>query len=297
MMKTKIMNWIEGHPLAAFFILAYAISWGIEIPLALSIRGVIRTDIPFSLHYLAGYGPMLAAIVMTLLTAGRTGLKNLFVRMGKWQAKLVWWLIAISPLGIYLLVGVFQWSQLYLRLYQPGILDLQDMFSWVMLEQWNVLLNLGWVDFLPGLGLAALPVWLVTFGIGEETGWRGYALPRLQKDHEPLSASVILWLFWALWHLPLFFYSYDFSILPGLLTGLLAGAIALTWLYNSSGGSILIVAIWHGTFNFVTACISCKTGTAAAIMSTIVILWALVLVFHHLRSKPAGSGKDVLSTN
>lgn len=100
------------------------------------------------------------------------------------------------------------------------------------------------------LGLAALPLWILTFGIGEETGWRGFALPRLQRGRSALSATIILWVFWALWHLPLFFYSYEASILPGFLIGLLAGAITLTWLYNSTSGTILLVALWHGTFNF-----------------------------------------------
>ena len=65
----------------------------------------------------------------------------------------------------------------------------------------------------------------MTFGLGEETGWRGFALPRLQRGHSALSATLILWALWALWHLPLFFYSYDLSVVPGLTIGLLAGAV------------------------------------------------------------------------
>ncbi|MDZ7336120.1 MAG: CPBP family intramembrane metalloprotease [candidate division KSB1 bacterium] len=93
-------------------------------------------------------------------------------------------------------------------------------------------------------------LWLLTYGIGEETGWRGYALPRLQKNHSALSATVILWVFWALWHLSAFFYLYDPTIVIGFLLGVLAGAIVFTWLYNSTGGSILMVTLLHGVFNF-----------------------------------------------
>lgn len=296
-MKTKLSAWLESHPLAAFFALACAISWAIEIPLALTNRGIIGSDIPFSLHYLAGYGPMLAAIVMTVLTGGKTGLKGLFKRMSKWRVKPIWWLVAITPLGIYLLAGIFQWSQLYGRLYKPDILSVLDMLQWVIQAQWSALLNLGWINFLPGLGLAALPMWVLTFGIGEETGWRGYALPRLQKSHGPLAASLILWAFWATWHLPLFFYVYSFSILPGFLSGLLAGAIMLTWLYDSTGGSILMVAVWHGAFNFTTACIECKASITTSMMSVAIMIWALVLVIHYLQPKPGGVEKEALPTH
>jgi membrane protease YdiL (CAAX protease family) len=128
------------------------------------------------------------------------------------------------------------------------------------------------------LGLVAIPLWILTFGIGEESGWRGFALPRLQKEHSALSATFLLWVFWALWHLPLFFYIYDPDIIPGMLIGLLAGTITFTWLYNSTGGSVLMTAIWHGLFNYTTACTDCKTGLTAAVISTAVMIWAVVIV-------------------
>jgi membrane protease YdiL (CAAX protease family) len=177
--------------------------------------------------------------------------------MTKWKVSPGWWLVAIAPLGLYLLVGYA------LRVVQGTPMDLATM---------------GKVDFLPALGLAALPLWILTFGIGEETGWRGFALPRLQEGRSALLATIILWFFWALWHLPLFFYSYQFSVLPGFLIGLFAGAIVFTWLYNSTGGSVLLVAIWHGAFNFTTACVACKTGVIAAIVSALVMVWAVFIV-------------------
>lgn len=263
MMTSQTKHWMKSRSLFLFFLLAYVISWGIEVPLALQAQGVIDSKLPFSAHYLAGYGPMMAALIMTGLVEGVTGLRNLFGRMLNWRQKPAWWLAAISPLPVYLLVGAILW------LLQGQAIELG---------------SLGQVDFLPGLGLAAFPFWILTFGIGEETGWRGYALPRLQNARSPLSATVILWVFWALWHLPLFFYTYSVSILPGFLTSLLAGAIVFTWLYNGTGGSLLIVAVWHGAFNFVTACTACKTGASAAIVSALVMVWAVLVV---VRYKPA----------
>jgi membrane protease YdiL (CAAX protease family) len=252
-MTVDISSRAKSHSLFAFFVLAYAISWAIEIPLALRARCLIDAPIPFSVHYLAAYGPMLAAIVVTWLTDGRDGLRELFGRMFKWRVRPVWWLVAIAPLALYVLVATA------LRFIQ---------------RRWPDLGALGQIDFLPNLGVGALLLWILTFGFGEETGWRGYALPRLQRGRSALSATVILWVLWALWHLPLFFYSYDLSIAPGLLIGLLAGAATFTWLYNSTGGSILLGAVWHGAFNFTTGCIACKTGATAAILSTLVMVWA-----------------------
>jgi membrane protease YdiL (CAAX protease family) len=208
---------------------------------------------------------MLAAIIVTGLTCGQEGLKELFGRVLKWRVRPVWWLVALAPLALYVLVAVA------LR-FIPG-----QGVDWAAQGQ---------IDFLPNLGFGALLVWFLTFGLGEETGWRGYALTRLQRGHSTLSATVILWVFWALWHLPLFFYLYDATIIVGFLLGLLAGAITFTWLYNSTGGSILLVAVWHAAFNFVTGCVTCKTGVAAALLSTLVMLWAVVLVLA-ARFKPA----------
>lgn len=254
---TVITNWGKRHPLLAYFVLAFALSWVVEIPLALRAQGIIRAEIPFTLHYLAAYGPMLSALILTGLAEGSRGLRELLGRMAKWKVSPGWWLVAAAPLGLYLLVAAALW------LVQGQPIDLAAM---------------GQVDFLPALGLAALPVWILTFGIGEETGWRGFALPRLQEGRSALRATVILWAFWALWHLPLFFYSYEVSVLPGFLTGLFAGAILFTWLYNSTDGSILMTALWHGTFNFATACVTCKTSVSAAVISTLVIVWAVLVV-------------------
>ena len=267
-----IKTWVEKHPLIYFFVLAYALSWFIEIPLALQARGIIKHVFPGSFHYLAGYGPLLSALIITGITGGSEGLQELWSQMTRWRVKPGWWLVSVSPLGIYILATVVLW------LIRGQGIDLATM---------------GQGDYLPSLGLVAIPLWILTFGIGEETGWRGFALPRLQKDRSALSATLLLWVFWALWHLPLFFYSYEPSIIPGMLIGLLAGAITFTWLYNSTGGSVLMVAIWHGLFNYTTACTICKTDPIAAIISTLVMVWAVLVV---LIFKPANLSRTKKQT-
>lgn len=246
-----------SRSLYLFFVLAYALSWAVEIPLALRAQGLVDAHIPFALHYLAAYGPMLAAIVVTGLTEGREGLRELFRRVLKWRLRPAWWLVAIAPLILYGLVAVT------LRAVQG---------------RWPDGAAMGQIDYMPKLGIGALFFWILTFGLGEETGWRGYALPRLQRGRSALAATGVLWALWALWHLPLFFSSYDLSVIPGLLIGLLAGAVTFTWLYNSTRGSILAVAVWHGAFDFTTGCTACKTSVTAAILSALVMVWAVVVV-------------------
>ena len=91
------------------------------------------------------------------------------------------------------------------------------------------------------------------------------------------SATLLLGAAWCLWHLPSFFYNYPGLTLFGLLAfvvSLMSGAVVLTWLYNSTGGSILAAALWHGTFNAATAS---GEGPMPALVSAFVILAAVVI--------------------
>lgn len=263
----------KPRSLRLFFVLAYAISWAVEIPLALKAQGLLDLPVPFSAHYLAAYGPMLSAIIVTWLAGGAEELRALVARMLRWRVRPLWWLVAFAPLLLYALTAV-------------GLRAVQG--------RWPQLSALGQLNFLGDLGLAALPLWVLTFGIGEETGWRGYALPRLQARHGALSATLILWLLWSLWHLPLFFYSYEVTVIPGVVVGLLAGAITFTWLYNSTGGSVLLLAIWHGTFNYTTACTTCGDGATAAVVSTLVMVWAVLVVVLFKPARLSRAQKQVL---
>jgi membrane protease YdiL (CAAX protease family) len=139
---------------------------------------------------------------------------------------------------------------------------------------------LGQANYLPYLGVWVLPLWLVTFGFGEEIGWRGFALPRLQKTMSVQRATLTLALVWVLWHTPAFFYLDTIEslggliIIPGFVIGVLFGAVLLTWLYNGSGGSILAVAVWHALFDLTTAS-EAGQNIVPIVTTAGVILWAL----------------------
>jgi len=89
--------------------------------------------------------------------------------------------------------------------------------------------------------------------LGEEPGWRGFALPRLQLLHGPLAGSLILGILWALWHLPLFWSGvWTPPTIPNIVMFILmipALTIIMTWVFNNAKGSLLITMLMHASFN------------------------------------------------
>ena len=278
-MGGRISIWVKEHPIIAYFVLAYAISWIIVAPLVASAQGLIDLPVPFALHYLNDYAPLLAAIITARIADGRVGLRDLFRRMIKWRVGLGWMLVAaFSPLVVWgIAVGIVV----------LGVGDLPPDLS-----------SLGTIAYLPFLGWAGWVFWILTAGIGEESGWRGYALPKLQSHMSALSATLIVTLFWVGWHLPRFFYyggymQLGFSVLPLAAHGFLALAIVLTWLYNSTRGSILMVALFHGGYNFWAA----SGGTGGLTSSTIdalFIIWAVAIVVLFRPANLSRKGKHTL---
>lgn len=257
------MKACERHPIASFYVAAYFYSWVVAVPLALQAQGITRTHLPFALHYLTAYGPALAALTVTWLARRYSTADT--PRSAEQNAQ---------HRGIWLAIGLLSPLLLFVVAQIAGLIVDQPVPAWS---------DLGRVNFLPHLGLWAWGLWLLTSGFGEELGWRGFALPHLQQTHSAFTSSLLLSIAWAGWHLPAFFYvpSYTaigLTIIPGFFIGILAGSVVLTWLYNSSGGSVLAVVLWHASFNFVTGSPS-ATGLAAAVTSTLVIVWAVVVLW------------------
>lgn len=254
---------LKQHAVLAYFVLAFALSWSIEIPLAAAAQGWLHVSIPAALHYLAAFGPMLAAVIITAATEGRPGLRQLFAGLVQWRVSLGWILWALSPIVLY---------------------GLAVIVGYATNRTWPNLTLLGAVDDLPYLGVVgALVLWLLTFGIGEELGWRGFALPRLQKNHTALTATLILGVVWAFWHLPAFFYRETYMAMglvagfPLLLLSIVAASIIFTWLYNSTRGSLLMVILFHALFDFLSVS-RAGGGAIVAIMSAGVMIWAVLIV-------------------
>lgn len=262
-MSRRISLWVKEHQLIAFFVLAYAISWTIVAPLVASAQGLIDVPVPFALHYLNDYAPLLAALITTGIADGTDGLRELFQRIIKWRVGLGWVLVAaFSPLALFAIAA---------GVVVVGLGDAPPDLS-----------LLGTITFMPYLGLAGWVFWILTAGFGEESGWRGYALPKLQSHMSALSATLIVTFFWVGWHLPRFFYygaymTLGFSVLPLAAHGFLALAIVLTWLYNSTRGSILMAALFHGGYNFWLAS-PAAGGFITSTIDALFIIWAVAVV-------------------
>lgn len=261
---------LDVRALITFFALAYALSWSWVFPIAAAHLAVLRGQ-TWPTHYPALFGPAIAAIVVTMLTMGRPGIRDLLARMVRWRVPLRWWLAALSPaafLGLALIATAAAGKAL------PSTADF------------------GRFSGIPAIGLAGVLLFIVLGALGEETGWRGYALPQLQRRFSPLISSLILAVLWFGWHLPQFFVitTYrDSSPVQyvGMLLGLICGAVILTWLYNRSGGSILLVAVWHGLYNIASGT-QAATGVLAGVITTLVMIQGVVLIVLDLQARRRG---------
>ena len=207
---SPLTRWVSAHRLLSFAVLAYGLSWAYWLPLVLTGQ-IVRLGSAVS-QFPALLGPMIAAFVVTAVVEGRAGVRDLAARMVRWRVPARWWLFAIgSPLAL-LAVAVAVTTVL------SGAPDLADFGRMAGLPDWGVLFV--WVMFV------------VVNGLGEETGWRGFALPALRERHGLVAAALLLVPIWAGWHLPLFFLLQSYRDLgpvgvPGFLIGLACGSILL----------------------------------------------------------------------
>ena len=215
---------IRRHPVSALLILTFGLTWLLEIPQVLDARGQLPFAFPFWGVILMGWMPGLAAVIVAAATGGRRAVKTLFARVRLWRVGWPWYLLvsggtAAVWLGAVLLNPLFGGSGLH-----------QPEFS---------------LDLLVGLAINFVLLFLVN---SEELVWRGSMLPRLQARWSALGASLFVGVFEGLFHLPLFFKPDSDQAaagLPAFVIGSVAGAIIVSWLFNSTRGSLLLVQLFH----------------------------------------------------
>lgn len=260
----RAVGWIRAHPLAAFVGLAYLLSWVWWIPIAMA-GGTVRPGRGWPTQIPGLTGPLLAAVIVTWAVDGREGLRTLWRRITAWNVG--WWWIAVA---IILGAGAIGVSMSDRNVVASDLTTYSGLAT-----------NLG--------AFATIAVVLVVNGLGEETGWRGFAVSRLLHTHSSTATSLIVAAMWAPWHLPLFFTLQSFKTftpveIAGWVVGITAGSFVLTWLFRGSGGSVLLVAVWHTAFNFASGATPATEGTVAAITSTAVMVAALTIAIVDLRT-------------
>jgi membrane protease YdiL (CAAX protease family) len=219
---------LSARALVPFLAMTFGIAWGLFALMMLFPEWIIATFGPLSGHhplfFLAVYAPALAAVSLVLLRAGVKGLMLFLSRLALLRARPAWWLLLFFGIPlIYIASAALKGN---LSAYELPFDDL-------------------------GPALAAIGLMFV-LGPMEEFGWRGLALPLLQRRLAPFWAGLVLGLIWGLWHMPAFILSgtpqsaWDFS---PFVIGAMAISVILTPLFNASGGSIGLAMLFHFQLN------------------------------------------------
>ena len=275
------MKIIKNYPLTSFFILAFTITWTLQltgIVLASQQSMVLSNETNFLYFtdflkmklppaqllayglFTLGMGPLISAILVTSITEGKSGLKNLWQQCTKWNVGIKWYLIA---LGLPILLSVVS----------VGI-------GWLASGgQLTYTLKLPVEKFIP-----FFLYMLIFTGISEEPGWRGFALPRLQSRYNAEKASWILGILWGIWHFPfIIYYTYHAGVVPllfsflGLTLGIVGWTLVNTWIYNNTS-SVLIIILLHGWGNTVQSYLVLSSNDMTAQSLYGILPWAIAII-------------------
>ena len=237
---SSIVTWTRRHRLVAFFGLTFLLSWWSWPFYAVDLAPTAFFPC----------GPLVAALVVIGIADGRAGYRELGARMIRWRVGWPWWLVAVgTPLAV-------------LAVAAAANVALWDAPA-------PVLAGIAWTQV--ALGAAIRLVNPLDGPLGEEPGWRGYALPQLQVRRSPLVSGVVLGVVVALWHLPLV----ATGQLPAVgLPITFAITLVYVWLFNRTGGSVLMTMIFHIAQGTVSYGALGFTGADAARMDRLVgVLW------------------------
>jgi len=216
----RITSSIRQYPLAAFFLLTFVLTTPMNL-IANQIYNATQS-IPLALPFaILSAGPLLSAIMVSAALGGKSEVLALLRKFVIWRVGWRWYVVALLLLPALHLVAIY--LNVLLGAPAPGI-----------------------AAFGSGSGmLGAFALRLVNPWDGpmlEELGWRGFAQPRLQKRYTPLTANLISGLLVTLWHLPLILTGgYEWIYIPGTM----AATILFGWVYNATGGSVLLTLIMH----------------------------------------------------
>jgi membrane protease YdiL (CAAX protease family) len=242
------------------FLLLTLFAWIIWIPQAAYRLGYIEgaASLRSPINALTVWAPGFAAIILSALFSGWSGVGRLLRPLGRWRVNPLWYIMALcfEPARWLISFGI---DRLLGRSYELGSMPLQVILG-----------------AAPGYMMVVAVVFTLPNAIGEEIGWRGFALPRLQARYGALWASLILGIFWGIWHIPSWIgqgLDTSFSAMAVRVAGLVATAFVFTWIYNKTGGSLLLAVLFHVSIaskNYLFPSLRTQTDE--------VVLWVFVAV-------------------
>ena len=232
-MSGSIRRLVVRHPVAAFLVMVYGVNIAVALPSILTRRDLLPFD--FAAYDLLGHvvGSALPAFLVVAAVHGRDGVRDLARRTLRWRVKVRWYVFAIFFVPV---TAVLTATALV------GTAPLEALG-----DRWSLLFTL----VVPYLLFALFS------NLAEEIGWTGFLFDRLQDRYAPLKASLIVWVPWALFHLP-GFYEETGSALGALqVLGIFAipqlcSRVLVAWLYNNTNRSVFLVGLFHAAFNTTT---------------------------------------------
>jgi membrane protease YdiL (CAAX protease family) len=223
------VDFLKRHSLVTGIALMFLFTW----PIDLANAAILPFKIPFILYLFLGWGFGVASVIMTGLTLGKESVISLLKRYLKWRVGWKWYLAPFLLAPALIIGGVY---------INAALTDVPPDFRTVMAHQ-----IFGKSAYLP---FFVLPFFLTDLiANGEEIGWRGYVLPRLQAKHSALTSTLILGVIWGFWHLPKFLSHWDTVSFALFMVHTIAAAVLYTWIYNGTGGSLLLTALFHAAAN------------------------------------------------
>jgi membrane protease YdiL (CAAX protease family) len=253
---------VARHPVATFLITCYAITWAVVLP-PLRVQG----GLPFGLALWDSLGNLLgvalAAFLVVAASNGRAGVQDLGRRCLRWRVGVRWYLVSLlaMPVAVPLAATAFY-----------GTAPLHNL-----VDRWPLLLTL----LLP-----RLLVGILLFNLTEEIGWMGFLQDRWQDRYGPLKAALLVTIPFTLYHLPVWFVDDGLAValvsLPVYAVVHLVARVVMGWLYNTTGRSVLLVGLFHSTFNatvlWANQIVPGPGGTAASLGAGIVLVAAVTLI-------------------
>jgi len=283
-----LKNFIKRRPVLSYYLLVFAISWGGILILIGGTDHIPGTKeqaeklfIPALLIMFAG--PFISGILMNFLIDGKEGFRRLLSRFLRWRTKGRWYVIAVFT-GPVLVAAILFGLSLFNKEFLPGIITVKDKIG-------SVIFGIGWG--------------LIGGGLFEETGWTGFAVPRLRNQYSILSTGLIVGMLWGIWHFMIAFWASNYltgenswamfvaSFMAFYLLALPAYRVLLVLVYDQTG-SLPVIMLMHAFLSASTLIFKpSSSGEIAFIWNLVlgIILWIIIAMIvminrPHLSQKP-----------